>query len=235
VVQGGTGAVSTPPCIHSRLVFRFLLLFLRRDVYDDPEWRHKFLSRPFELFSLDFTSGNTPLQGEADIDIPIVANGTAHALIVWIELQMDAAGSVWLTTCPQSLRSVRGLWSAGGDAAGKKKRKKNKKKKAGAGAAGPGTPPPAAEAPPLKVFSAENWAVHLNVLRPQPRVTCAGKAPDSLRVKAQFADGLGVVLQVDWAGSRLAARPKPEAIAAAAAAAPPSAVKGAMPPPPPVQ
>lgn len=203
-------------------------------MYDDPEWRHKFLSRPFELFSLDFTTGNTPLQGETTVDVPIVANGTAHAMIVWLELQMDPAASVWLTTCPQSLRSVRGLWSAG-DTGGKKKRNKNKKKKSGDAGAGAGTPPPAAAAPPLKVFSAKNWAVHLNVLRPQPRVTCAGKAPDSLRVNAQFADGLGVALSVDWAASRLAAKPKPEAISAAVAAAPPSAVKGAMPPTAPKQ
>ena len=204
-----------------------------RDVYDDPDWRHKFLSRPFELFSLDFTTGNTPLQGATQVDVPIVANGTAHALIVWLELQMDPAGTVWLTTCPQSLRSVRGLWSAG-DTGGKKKRNKNKKKKSGdaaAGAGGAAAPP----APPLKVFSAKNWAVHLSVLRPQPRVTCAGKAPDSLRISAQYADGVGVALSVDWSASRLAAKPKPGAITAAEAAAPPSAVKGAMPPPAPEQ
>jgi hypothetical protein len=197
-------------------------------VYDDPEWRHKFLSRPFELFSLDFTSGNTPLQGAVDVEVPIVGNGTAHALIVWLELQMDAAGSVWLTTCPQALRSARGLWSADAAAPGKKKRQNKKKKKQGDASSAPADTaahctPTTVAAPPLKVFSAKNWAVKLSVLRPQPRVTCTGKRPDTLHIAAQYTDGIGVDLSLDWTTSSIAAKPTVQEIAAAEAAAPPSA------------
>ncbi len=227
MVQRRAGAVSCTPPLPRVGTHTYTPSFVHRDVYDDPDWRHKFLSRPFELFSLDFTSGETPLAGAVDVEVPIVANGKAHALLVWLELQMDAAGSVWLTTCPQSLRSVRGLWSADAPS-GKKKRSKNKKKTqpAASGAAAP-------TAPPLAVFSAKNWAVHMTVLRLQPRVACAGKSPACLKVCAQYADGIGISLSVDWSASRLAAKPKPDAIAAAQGAAPPSAVKGAMPPPPP--
>ena len=211
-------ATSPPPC---------------RDVYDDPEWQHRFLSRPFELFTFDFTSGNVPLHGRTSVQVPTIASGTAHAVLVWLELQMDPAGTVWLTTCPKALRSQRGLWSSDLDGAKPKKKPKKKKKK---GATAPTeeqpTPAPPKEAAlPTKVFAAKNWAVRMSTLLPQPKVQGLGK--DSLAITAAYADGVGVHVDVDWASSTLRAPPKPAAIAAAQASAEPSMVLAAMPPPPP--
>jgi hypothetical protein len=89
---------------------------LSADVVDAPDWRHKYLSAPVELCEFDWRGARPaplPRRGAWERRVRVTATGEVHAVLVWLELQMDAAGAVWLTTCPNDLRAVRKLKGEG--------------------------------------------------------------------------------------------------------------------------
>lgn len=60
------------------------------------QYEHQVLCEPFPLFDVDFTIGGEP--AEVVIDVPITVAGTAHAVVMWFEL--DLAPTVTLCNDP---------------------------------------------------------------------------------------------------------------------------------------
>ncbi|WP_441249460.1 50S ribosomal protein L11 methyltransferase [Kitasatospora sp. McL0602] len=65
-------------------------------------WPHRLLSAPVELASFDLESGQLG-PGSSTLEIPVRAEGTAHALAAWFEL--DLGGGVTLRNSPENVSS----------------------------------------------------------------------------------------------------------------------------------
>ncbi|MFC0861734.1 50S ribosomal protein L11 methyltransferase [Sphaerimonospora cavernae] len=65
-------------------------------------WPHAMLSETVELVSFDFVDG--PLDdGSANVALPVTADGTAHAIVAWFE--MDLGAGVMLRNSPDNVSS----------------------------------------------------------------------------------------------------------------------------------
>ena len=59
------------------------------------------LSAPFIALAFPFADGPPELQGTATVAVTALADGCVHAVGIWFELQLDAAGRVTLITAPR--------------------------------------------------------------------------------------------------------------------------------------
>lgn len=65
-------------------------------------WPHTILSEAVELVAFDFANG--PLEdGSAKVSLPVVEDGTAHAIVAWFELDLGAG--VMLRNSPDNISS----------------------------------------------------------------------------------------------------------------------------------
>ena len=74
---------------------------LSHDVVDSKHWKRTWISKPATLFELDLSSPDTPLSGSVSIPMRTTKSGALTAIMVWVELDMDAAGTIQLSSAPR--------------------------------------------------------------------------------------------------------------------------------------